>query len=691
MNIPGKIRISIRFGLLAGVVSLVAVTAALVHVPWSLTARAGVTDLALRLNEQSIENARARMSALLEDAVATQTAIAANLRAGSIDIGKTETREPFLLSFIENYPAISSIEIGWPDDRSFAVRRIGNSQAISEETNPKHAPGSENGYTHGGTVMSRAEYAVSHQFWFKQAFAISGSSWSDIYRRADNGQLAFTRVEAVTLPNGHPIVVAVTMELNRISAFLDTIKATSGGTVFLTNTYGELVAPAAASTGLQSPAGLKLSEAELPHVVIAAEAFDAHGIALSNLKEPHQIVYRPGGEDRDYFVTVSPLTQMGLIVGLVVPQSAILGGIEKNTANLAYLLLIFTGVTAMIVASLATWTLGRPLTAVTRNARLLGDFRFDEIKQVNSFLLEIGALSQATGQMSASLASFRKYVPTDVVRMLFAQGMEAEPGGTRRDLSILFMDMANFTQIAEALGEDLIPFLGEFLSEMSDEIRGGGGTVDKYIGDAIMAFWGAPVRNGEHAIFACRAALACQERLRALRGRAAIQSGVELRARIGINTGRVLVGNVGSRDRLNYTAIGDPVNVASRLEPLNKRYGSEILIGEQTYLEAKEHIVARRLDSVAVYGKAEGIRVYELLALSDGAAPELLNWVAAYERGVEAFLRREWDAAETLFLQVIAMRGGDDVPSTIMLESIRQFRLAPPRQDWNGILRLTEK
>src|SRR5262249_36728061 len=146
-----------------------------------------------------------------------------------------------------------------------------------------------------------------------------------------------------------------------------------------------------------------------------------------------------------------------------------------------------------------------------------------------------------------------------------------------------------------------------------------------------------------------------------------------------------------SRDRLNYTAIGDPVNVASRLEPLNKRYGSEILIGEATFVAAKDHIVARRLDRVAVYGKSEGVQVYELLALADEAEPKLVHWVATYEHGIAALARQEWDQAEILFSQVIALRGGDDVPSSLMLERCRTFRAMPPQADWDGTLKLTEK
>jgi adenylate cyclase len=376
---------------------------------------------------------------------------------------------------------------------------------------------------------------------------------------------------------------------------------------------------------------------------------------------------------------------------LVVPESDVLGTIDRNTMHLSYALLGFVALIAALVAILATRTLAKPLVAVTQNARLLGDFRFDEMRPVSSQLTEISTLSSAIRQMSASLASFKKYIPTEVVRTLFAQGIEAELGGERRELTIFFMDLVNFTGISEEIGDDLIPFLGEYLSEMSDVVNYGGGTIDKFIGDAVMAFWGAPITNEQHALAACRAALACQARLRTLREAGATPNAEKLRARIGLNTGRVLVGNVGSRERLNYTVIGDPVNVASRLESLNKRYGSEILIGEDTYAAVKDQVAARRLDRVAVYGKAMGIEVYELLALADQAEPVLLDWVATYERGIDALRARAWHDAQMLFAQVIEMRGGTDPPSRLMLERAQALQTSPAPDNWDGLLVLAEK
>lgn len=695
-------RIPLGLGLVIGVTTLVLMTAGLVHVPWLLTARTNVSELALELNAQLIENARDRMSALLDDVTSTEQTLAAGIGTGTIDIEAADKLEGLFLSFIRSHPNVSAIEFGWLDDRSIAVRRLPGDLVVAEQTTPAgnfHRRRTTRYEVKDSTAQAAQSWdfevqtGVTQQFWFKQAFEVSGLSWSDIYRHAETQRLGFTAVTAVSAPGGETGVIATSMELDRISAFLDDIASTDTGAVFLTNAYAELVAlgnrsKTLSDSNISSATAIKLADSDSPLIRRAADALTAGGVSLANLKAARQLIHRTGNETQ--FVTVSPLSQMGLVVGLIVPDSEILGAINGNTQRLVYVLLVFIAAMAVVVARLAALTLGKPLAAVTRSAQLLEDFRFDDITPVSSRLTEISQLSQAIGQMSASLASFKKYVPTEVVRALFSQGMEAELGGTKRELTIFFMDLANFTQIAEVKGDALIPFLGEFLSEMSDEIREGGGTIDKYIGDAIMAFWGAPAPNEDHTLCACRTALACQRRLETLRKRH-LADGLILRARIGINTGDVLVGNVGSRDRLNYTAIGDPVNVAARLEPLNKRYGTEILIGEDTYLRAKDQIVARRLDRVAVYGKSEGVDIFELLALASEATPDLLNWVNVYESGVEAFRQRDWDKAAALFQAAASQCGSDDVPSRLMIERIGEFRLSPPSQDWNGALRLSEK
>jgi adenylate cyclase len=199
-----------------------------------------------------------------------------------------------------------------------------------------------------------------------------------------------------------------------------------------------------------------------------------------------------------------------------------------------------------------------------------------------------------------------------------------------------------------------------------------------------MAFWNAPASNPHHALSACKAALACRAAfLQSAQGLQAMGAG-KVGLRIGLNSGDALVGNIGSRDRLNYTAIGDVVNVASRLEALNKRYGTDILIGEATLAEAGDAVVVRRVDKVAVYGRRGGIQVYELLGLAETRS-ELgdLSWIAQYDAGFELYLRRDFAGAIERFREADRLRGCDE-PARRMILRCRRYIDQPPPVDWDG-------
>src|SRR5437899_120890 len=210
-------------------------------------------------------------------------------------------------------------------------------------------------------------------------------------------------------------------------------------------------------------------------------------------------------------------------------------------------------------------------------------------------------------------------MPTELVRTLVSRGVEARPGGHQQTLTVMFTDLAGYTSISERLGDRIVPLLAEYLEAVSTAVLSRSGTIDKFIGDGLMAFWAAPVPNEDHAIDACAAALECQRLLASQRAAAERCGGTPLRMRIGLNTGRMLVGNIGSDERLSYTVIGDPVNVASRLEPLGKIYGVDIIIGEDTRTAASDAITVRRLDQVSVYGRIGGLAIFELLGMAGDA------------------------------------------------------------------------
>src|SRR5262249_19337233 len=226
-----------------------------------------------------------------------------------------------------------------------------------------------------------------------------------------------------------------------------------------------------------------------------------------------------------------------------------------------------------------------------------------------------------------------------------------------------------------------------YLDIMSREVNAHGGTIDKFIGDAVMAFWGAPTTNENHARDACRAALACQRALR--RSGLTDDQGRPLKIRIGINSGNMLVGKIGCEGGLNYTVIGDAVNVASRLEGVNKEYGSEIIIGEETRRMAGDAVHVRELDRLMVYGRQGGLRIYELIGLATGAS-ETPSWVALYESGLAAYRGRNFAAALGFFQMLLAVREWDR-PARVMIERCRTFLKAPPGEDWEATAALQAK
>jgi adenylate cyclase len=307
-------------------------------------------------------------------------------------------------------------------------------------------------------------------------------------------------------------------------------------------------------------------------------------------------------------------------------------------------------------------------------------FELDQVRRRPSRIVELENLSRAIADMAGGLAASRKYIPADLVKTLLSEGVEPHPGGAIRTLSVLFADIAGFTGLSERLGDQVVPLLSGYLDLVSREVSSHGGTIDKFIGDAVMAFWGAPTANADHAVDACRTALACQQALR--QSELFDDAGRPLKVRIGINSGAVLVGNIGSELRLNYTVIGDAVNVASRLEGANKEYGTDIIIGEETRRLAGDRIIVRELDRLMVYGREGGLAIYELLGVAEGGA-EPPAWAALYERGLAAYRARDFAAAVKCFQEVLLARPADQ-PAHIMLARSREFLHSPPGTDWEA-------
>ncbi len=375
---------------------------------------------------------------------------------------------------------------------------------------------------------------------------------------------------------------------------------------------------------------------------------------------------------------------------VALPAEALLGPIRESNriaAIIATIVALLSTLTGVLLANRFV----RPLARIAADLDAIGTLRIPEqFKAERSVIREIDHMIGARNRMGGGLRSFAKYVPADLVRELMSNGREATLGGTTKPLTVYFSDIAGFTSISEKLTpEELVNALADYLGEMSDIIADEQGTVDKFIGDAIMAFWGAPQALENHALHACRAALRSQARLILLRQQMKRERGIDLYARIGLNSGDVLVGNIGSDKRMNYTVMGDAVNVASRLEAQCKAYNVEILIGESTKEVAGSGIITRPLDKIAVKGKEQGIVVYELVALSEDATAEQVQLSSQASIGFELYLAGQFKEAEETFLEILKTNAHDR-PTQILLERCQKNIITPPGY-WDGIVRLTKK
>jgi len=279
---------------------------------------------------------------------------------------------------------------------------------------------------------------------------------------------------------------------------------------------------------------------------------------------------------------------------------------------------------------------------------------------------------------------FGTYMSPALVNQLIEKPDMLKLGGDQKEITVFFSDVQGFTTISEGLHPgELVSLLNEYLTAMTDIILDYGGFVDKYEGDAIMAFWGAPVPDPDHALRCCQCILDMRKKLVDLNAQLAAKGKPQLFTRFGINSGTVIVGNMGSDERFAYTAMGDTVNQAARFEPANKQYGTYCMIGESTYEMVKDQVEVRELDLLQVKGKTKGVRVYELMARKgelDAAKKEVVN---LYSAGLAAYKARRWEEGIKAFEAVLGLDPGDG-PSKTYLARCQAYQASPPPPDWDG-------
>ncbi|QQG39169.1 MAG: adenylate/guanylate cyclase domain-containing protein [Candidatus Woesearchaeota archaeon] len=285
------------------------------------------------------------------------------------------------------------------------------------------------------------------------------------------------------------------------------------------------------------------------------------------------------------------------------------------------------------------------------------------------------------------LSAFEKYVSPILLNDILRKTGELKLGGDKATITILFSDIRGFTTFSEQMKpEDLVEVLNEYLTEMTNVIMNNKGLVDKYIGDAIMAFWGAPLKEKDHAALACTSALEMIKALENLNKKFKSEGKHQLDIGIGLNTGEAIVGNMGSEKRFDYTAIGDSVNLGSRLEGITKFYGVKIIISESVYEEVKDKFFMRELDYVSVKGKKKPIKIYGLMNYIKNESEEQEELKKCFEEGLKFYRKKEFDVAISWFKKC-----KNDKSSLVFIDRCHEYKKNPPPDEWDGVYVLKEK
>jgi adenylate cyclase len=541
------------------------------------------------------------------------------------------------------------------------------------ESMPDQVAVAANGIKSTPKFAETASYFVTTRPWFKDGIAKPGTSWTP-FEKMTTGGYGITCTTSFTAPGaGAPTgVFHVDMRLEGVAAFLSGLRIGDNGAVFLIDRQGHRVV---------SPEG--------KHVAAAALAVDAAapGHAESSFDSPALVATKNGS----YEIVFSPISvkgNIGLGLAVVVDRADITAGIYREVLIAGGVGFAFT-LMAIVFGIILSSRISRPVSAITRDLAQVGAFSISHLPMPKSFVREINELGMSVDRMKASLRSFGHYVPTDLVRTLLAQGIDAELGGELRRLSIHFSDVENFTTISEGLQPtELVEAMGRYFELMAGALTRHGGTVDKFMGDGIMAFFNAPEELPDHPRQACLAALEAQ-RLLAEMAKNTPPGHPIFRARIGLGLGEVLVGNIGTPDRFAYTLLGDEVNLASRLEGLNKLYGTWIMASHALMEEAGDEFEWRLLDRVAVKGRHQGTLVCELLGRKGEVAANIREARDVYESALESYFAGDFERAAESFDRASQLRP-DDFGAKSMRDRSQALAAAPP-VEWDGIHVMHEK
>lgn len=613
---------------------------------------------------------------------------------GAISIRNHSEAELYTMGLLNCYPQFSMLFVADEQGNSIRAWRLPDGSMETRIIKPSFQPKVSVRHWNSKFTMLRStesdtlDYDPRTRPWYLGAKKSKRIHWTDLYILHDTGKPAITSALPILDDDGNVLSVwAVNVGLESISAFLRELRIGKNGFAFIINHSNEVVAfPDSSLMIKQDDEGfrpLMLQEMEIPSVKAAAVEWRKTG--------QDRCTFELGG--KRFFASLADFPESFPVswkIAMIVPEDDIIGGVKglmKENLLICTSILLISIVTAVFVSRGIT----RPIKLLEKETRSIKNFVLDSEFTIQSHIKEIKLMGNAISAMKSGLQAFRRYVPAELVRQLILTGEEARLGGEEKVLTVFSSDIARFTPIAESTPpHELMVHLSEYFDELTKIIIFHGGTVDKFIGDAILAFWGAPLHDERHAFNCCSAAIDCMRKISELNSKWIGEGKPPFITRIGISTGETIVGNVGSSERINYTAVGDNVNLACRLEGANKLFGTGVLVSRRTYEAVRGAFLFRLLGIITVQGKSEGTTIYELVGRKTGNSGTEAEFCDLFTRGVETYLARKWDEAGAIFRKLMEM-APSDFPAAFYLSRCTSCAENPPGADWRGIEYLDTK
>jgi adenylate cyclase len=614
----------------------------------------------------------------------------------------------YFLDQVENLPQLESLYLGIDRDASFyQALRLGNVKIIGpagrappaearyivrllDDTSSHHSDSYIYLVKWGDIVRVErgpGKFDPRPRPWYTGAFASTGTVISDVYPFASTGTVGMTISRRVESDDGVVIgAVGANISLARVSAFLDQRKIGGQGRIFIIDGEDRLIAHPTPSMGIKIKDGnaelVKASESADPIVASAVKQREqGAGDFFSAPLDANGNVYRVS------FAAFPDRFGKKWTIGVIVLEDEFIGPLRRLSLRFVGVgsVIIFISILAILWLS---HRLTRPLSVIVTEAERIREFDLDGEMHLSSRITEVNELAGAVAAMKHSLRSFGAYVPKALVRNILAAQGSAKIGGERQFLTVMFTDIRNFTHSTESLPpEDLANDLSVYFREMSGAIHSNKGVIDKFIGDAIMAIWNAPVADPNHVTNACRAMLACRTISNRIDQTNKASGKMPIFTRLGLHCGQMMAGNVGSDDRMQFTVLGGAVNLAARLEGMNKYYGTQLLVSDAVRDEAGSRFLFRWVDRVTPSGVSIPIDLFELCGeldpqSADPASPADHERVQAWTPCVERYLARDW-AGLAAQLALFQARYPEDGPAKVLQARCAEYLITPPPADWD--------